>query len=246
MGMSGNIICPIRGDPIISPHYRPFGTFRLILAFAVVVSHFQESLIPAGMDVHEKILGRTGVFLFFVLSGYVIAEALNLFYQGRIKQFLINRSLRIFPPFLAALAIGIFTYIIFTHYNFPHLQLGYSYSHVLSPESIFLNLFSVFDFRIPKMEEDYYLTVRMVWTLVIEWQFYVAFALICFAIDKRRKQAHQQIILFTIGISSYLIYSFDIPILSGIIYRTTFQYFIYFLVGAWIYWILSERRSNRT
>jgi peptidoglycan/LPS O-acetylase OafA/YrhL len=170
----------------LSP-YRFFGTFRFMLALAVAVSHFQESLTPEGVDVHEKILARTGIFLFFVLSGYVLAEALNLFYQGRLKQFLINRGLRIFPPFLVALAIGIFTYILFAHYSLPHLQLGYESSRVLSPKSIFGNIFSVFDFRIPKMEESYYLLVRMVWTLVIEWQFYVAFALICFAINKRQK-----------------------------------------------------------
>ena len=89
--------------------YRFLGTFRFTLALAVAISHFQESLIPDGVDVHQKILARTAVFLFFVLSGYVLAEAMNLFYLGRITQFIINRSLRIFPPFLVALAIGIFT-----------------------------------------------------------------------------------------------------------------------------------------
>lgn len=120
--------------------YRYLGTLRFVLALAVVVGHYQASLTPHGLDVHADILGSTGVFIFFVLSGFVVTEAFNLFYNGRIKQFLINRSLRIIPPFFVAMVLGVFTYALFAYFRLPHLELNNQYLHVLGLKSILSNL----------------------------------------------------------------------------------------------------------
>lgn len=87
--------------------FRPFGTFRFLLAAMVVVSHTHSLagnslafLAPLG-------LGNMAVMTFFILSGYVIAEATSLFYRNRAGAFLANRTLRIYPPFFVALFLSV-------------------------------------------------------------------------------------------------------------------------------------------
>jgi peptidoglycan/LPS O-acetylase OafA/YrhL len=77
-----------------------------MLAMMVVVSHTHvlagrgDVLAPFG-------LGNLGVMAFFVLSGYVISEAVAVFYANRPGAFLINRILRIHPPFFVALFFSV-------------------------------------------------------------------------------------------------------------------------------------------
>ena len=51
-------------------------------------------------------LGMIAVAVFFVISGFVIAEACALFCAGRPGAFLLNRVLRLAPPYLAALVVA--------------------------------------------------------------------------------------------------------------------------------------------
>src|SRR3989442_4507714 len=84
--------------------YKPFGMFRLFLALLVAESHAHGLL---GLDrPHNSAWNSQGtiaVLIFFVLSGFVITEALTVFYKDRMDRFLLNRLLRLVPPYCAAL-----------------------------------------------------------------------------------------------------------------------------------------------
>ena len=96
----------------LNTSYRLFGVFRFVLALMVVISH---SARLGGPEIESALkpwgLGNVAVMVFFCLSGYIIAEALDLFYRQRIGKFLLNRTLRIIPPFLAALLFSILVHI---------------------------------------------------------------------------------------------------------------------------------------
>jgi peptidoglycan/LPS O-acetylase OafA/YrhL len=69
-----------------------FGTFRLLLAYLVVLSH-----LPGSADLSR--LGFYAVRGFFVVSGFLITTALHETYSFDGRQFFANRVLRLLPPY---------------------------------------------------------------------------------------------------------------------------------------------------
>src|SRR6185436_6192013 len=92
--------------------YRFFGGYRLLLAWLVLTSHASAHL-PAWIA--SLSLGNVGVFAFFVLSGFVIAEACDRFYPGAPQRFFINRLLRIYPTYWISCAIALGIYLTLGH-----------------------------------------------------------------------------------------------------------------------------------
>jgi peptidoglycan/LPS O-acetylase OafA/YrhL len=75
------------------------GTYRLLLAILVVLFHF------GGMS---ALTGRTAVFGFYALSGYLMLLVLDRVYSrapGGTRKFYVNRLLRIYPPYLLCVAL---------------------------------------------------------------------------------------------------------------------------------------------
>ncbi|MEU8658056.1 acyltransferase family protein [Actinoplanes philippinensis] len=77
---------------------------------ATVVAVFHLSPVVLGRDPHLRIyavvdLGKYGVLLFFLVSGYVIPMSLER--HGDLRRFWIGRLLRIYPAYLAAVLITI-------------------------------------------------------------------------------------------------------------------------------------------
>lgn len=94
--------------PATETPYRVFGTLRCGLAFLVFLSHSQflwSALASSGLLF--PCLADAAVRTFYVLSGFVIAEAAVIFYGGKPFSFLANRFLRLIPPYLGALALSI-------------------------------------------------------------------------------------------------------------------------------------------
>lgn len=79
--------------------YLKLGYLRLFLAGAVVAFHLQNAWFPAS--------GMLAVLGFFFVSGFLISELLLTTYQGRPRDFLVNRFLRIFPAYWAALLLNV-------------------------------------------------------------------------------------------------------------------------------------------
>src|ERR1700726_3754901 len=97
-----------RSDP--SRRANNFDALRLIAALSVVFSH--SFLIPDGSEAREPfvwltgnqcILGLIGVFVFFVISGYLVTESwCRSPLPGR---FLLRRTLRIYPGLVVNVAL---------------------------------------------------------------------------------------------------------------------------------------------
>jgi peptidoglycan/LPS O-acetylase OafA/YrhL len=224
-------------------HYKFFGSYRLLLAIVVVIGHLQSNFAP--LAIQEALiplgLGNVGVTSFFMLSGYVITEALELFYVGRLKEFLLNRFLRIMPPFILAL---LFSYAV--HYlcylsKLPIYEFVNSEAWLksLEPLEVLANFFSVFDFRIPAAYENYHLYVRYIWAVVAEVQFYiVAGIMFSMALGFGRRKIFVGYVFVTAMIYLLsLVVKFP-PALKLI------EFFPYFLTGVCLYYVNLEVKKN--
>lgn len=96
------------GAPAIAasaaPPYRRLGGLRFLLALLVLLWH-----VNPIAELNRGWLGATGygpvaVLVFFVLSGFIITEAILGSYRGRPLAFLGNRVIRLWPGYLAAVA----------------------------------------------------------------------------------------------------------------------------------------------
>lgn len=184
--------------------YRYFGTFRFLLALMVALSHFQVVHAPTDAQAYLAPLGEIAVFLFFVLSGFIITEALFVFYNGRPIAFITNRFLRIFPPFFLALLISVSVHMFTRFSNLPLLGLDHDYAYVLNLRNYAWNIFSLLDWRVPQGKQNFYIFVRYIWAVVIEWQFYLLAMLLFFLVSKYRPHIRITIAILIFA-SAYLL-----------------------------------------
>lgn len=93
--------------------YKYQGGYRLFLALCVLWSHTFVIFFPETVGWFPSLqLGNVAVSGFFVLSGYLMHEAVRHFYPGKPVAFICNRYLRIAPPLLAATVFSIAIHFI--------------------------------------------------------------------------------------------------------------------------------------
>ncbi|MFM1931072.1 MAG: hypothetical protein RL226_375 [Bacteroidota bacterium] len=146
---------------------------RGIAALLVCLFHFFCYWIPSGYLFEPSTLvyqiaqfGANGVFVFFVVSGFVIPLSLsksNLRWAS-IPRFLSRRFVRIEIPYFASilLLIGLALYY----------AVSYQQPFQLEPMRILCHLF----YLVPFTDYTWYNVIY--WTLAIEFQFYIAMALL--------------------------------------------------------------------
>ena len=162
---------------------------RGIAAFFVIVSHtlralevkyssLDQAIYPVYMYIFD--LGNFGVVLFFVLSGCTLyisnSEKVS---RQNIYAFYIKRFFRIWPAFAIALIIYIaFSFIFLQFYTHPQ---GYWIEKQFITEYTFIDIIKylslVFNFTGPSG-----LFNNAFWSLPVEFQYYLIFPLIVFAI----------------------------------------------------------------
>ncbi|HRK25395.1 MAG TPA: acyltransferase [Beijerinckiaceae bacterium] len=163
------------------PGYRPLGTFRFFLALLVLAQHFT-NIAPhtfAALVVPLR-LGSLAVLVFFAVSGFVIAEAVETHYRGRPGAFLANRAIRIYPPLLAAFALML---LVLAGVNsvgpMPHpepWQPNLEPGAVFSGSNLIANLLSFLP--APKVlgEGITYPLIIVAWSIRVEFLFYLVMA----------------------------------------------------------------------
>jgi peptidoglycan/LPS O-acetylase OafA/YrhL len=201
--------------------YRFLGSFRFLLALLVLISHasgfLSDQLVPLG-------LGNIGVLLFFVVSGFVICEALDLFYRSSATRFLVNRGLKIFPAYWAVLPIGYAVVWLAT----PETLRG-------DPFALLVNV-TLLPAYLPA--GGTLLVLSITWAVVIEFQFYFAAAAIAFA-----GRASGQRALMTLGAALAAL------ALYLVVWRTEgearfyggFQFAPFFVFGSLAYFFIARR-----
>jgi peptidoglycan/LPS O-acetylase OafA/YrhL len=201
--------------------YRSLGSFRFLLALLVLVSHasgfLSEQLAPLG-------LGNIGVLLFFVVSGFVICEALDLFYGSSATRFLLNRCLKIFPAYWAALAIGYVVASLAT----PETLRGDPFALLVNATLLLAYL----------PTGGGLLILSITWAVIIEFQFYFAAAAIAFAGRASGRRASMTLGATIAALALYFI-----------IWRTEsqarfyggFQFAPFFVFGSLAYFFIARR-----
>lgn len=167
-----------------STGYAPFGLFRLVLALLVVVQHAAATIAPEPVTRHVTPfeIGTLAVYVFFVLSGYIIAEAVRLHYDGRPFAFLANRLLRIVPSYwIALLAVALIGLALAAHGTFVAENRAVTVEELTDPAFLLRNATAVFPFFGGMFREGPVL-IPIVWAVRVEILFYgVVFVLIAAA-----------------------------------------------------------------
>ncbi len=151
-------------------------TIRFIAAFIVLVNHVEMFKKYLGLPNHAHdhaifFLGRLGVVLFFVLSGYLITYLLLLesqkFNTIDVGKFYIRRILRIWPLYYLMLILGLF---ILPHFSSLQIPGWLTYSEITLPVLIMCIFF------MPNLAIVAYHPIpyfAQAWSIGVEEQFYL-------------------------------------------------------------------------
>lgn len=154
-------------------YFPTINMLRGIAALMVCIYHFTNysayngSLLADGDLIKETgKLGTNGVFIFFVISGFVIPLSMfkGGYVIGRFHRFIARRWVRIEIPYIASiLAFLVTSYITFWIYSWPFEFEPIRFLHHLT-------------YTIPFSEYEWYNVIF--WTLAIEFQFYLFIAIV--------------------------------------------------------------------
>lgn len=182
----------------MNKYYPTINLLRGLAAFLVCLFHFishtdfRGDLFPADSMIRSIAkLGANGVYIFFVISGFVIPLSLqNSNYDIRnLFQFLSRRFIRIEIPYIASFLLILFVRFLFVLKN--------NEVFTFSTEQFLYHLV----YYIPFSNYEWYNIIY--WTLAIEFQFYMIIGLFYFCFS-----AQNNIILYTtlflFGILSFL------------------------------------------
>lgn len=160
--------------------YRFFGALRLFLALCVVLQHFGSQIAPESIRsaVAPFVPGNCAVMAFFVLSGFIIAEASELYYRARPGAFLANRCLRLVPQFIVAMTATIAVYLTIDALDDEAVP-----NEIFAWSSIVANYGSIFPgLSFPGSQgTPGHAFILAAWALRVEFLFYLVFAL-CIAL----------------------------------------------------------------
>lgn len=165
------------------PAYRLFGFYRFLLAFMVLVSHSWSLRFGTAYPFVQQIgIGNVAVMGFFILSGYVISEAVDRFYPGRPGAFIANRCVRLVPPYWAAVALSAAIHLLLIRfgtlrlidYDVPPVARIQSWDNALIQLTAII---PVANFNQWLGNADWYYFVRYLWAIFVEFVFYGAMAL---------------------------------------------------------------------
>lgn len=204
-------------------HY--LGFYRFVLALIVSIGHIGNAFSIPLLFVELPFIS---VLVFFILSGFVISQGISLFYISKPINFLLNRFLRIFPPFILALFFSILLHYVVARnggvsINFGTPQNIFSW---LNKSTVAKNFVSIIDFNTIFGSENYYLFVRYIWSISVEFYFY----LLMFVLMFFGKNYHFTFLVFTI-----LLFFLDI------IQKSVLLFFVCFALGVSIHLIMKSR-----
>jgi peptidoglycan/LPS O-acetylase OafA/YrhL len=160
--------------------------------------------IAHGIHIGDLAIGQVAMFVFFGLSGFLITELLYEEYarSGRISlcNFYIRRGLRLVPALVVFLAGWLLVVLIFHGYAFTATVPGGGGGPGVAPTSAlegagagiayltnWFDIFNVFSGYVP---------LGHLWSLAVEEQFYIAWALILvtlLALAQRRRSSQESV-----------------------------------------------------
>jgi len=211
--------------------YRRFGVLRFVLAMMVVVSH---GLPASGFDgfLARLGVGSVAVMGFFVLSGFIITEAIDVYYRDRPLAFIANRMLRILPPYWLALALSLLVHALLQWGGILSIQ-GEQPADIFSPRNLIANALAVIPLQGAIGVFDparFYGFVRYYWAVLVEVEFYlVAFAIMIAGRLLTKRRADIAAACFSALLAGHVVSDYVVPI------RPELTYVPYFALGVSLY-----------
>lgn len=150
---------------------------RFLLAFIVMIFHIPQFFKNRGLPYFDDFplfhKGTEAVYVFFVLSGFLIIRLLyrERHYKGKIdiKNFYMRRILRIYPLYFLILIVG------FLYYNVVLAYMGIPYTN----DYDIVNAVLLYTFFLPNVASSLYSpggAIEILWSIGIEEQFYLLIA----------------------------------------------------------------------
>ena len=228
-------VCPcIDVDRFIRTNNK-MDTVRYIMAFSVIVAHFNELL---GFAIPWPISSGTGVGGFFALSGFLIYRSWER--RPRLGPYLRNRALRILPPYFLVVLLCAFGLVAISSLS--------AREYFLSPQwlkYLFANL-SFLNFLEPSLpgvfEGGQYASPAVngaLWTMKVEWCLYLSVPVVAYVVSKVRiRRRHtlvfSMIILLSVAWSVFFLWRYAATEreIYAILGRQFFGQLSFFYIGA--------------
>lgn len=229
--------------------FKIFGIYRFFLALLVVIGHYHFFLPEeASKTIRLFNLGNVAVMTFFVISGYIMAEANNIFYQNKTLKFIQNRALRIMPLFIVALFLSVIIHFIINEISASKLinsirtigdyeNLDFTYPKIFTIENLasnFLRLIIWDGLNYLFSIKEHYIFVRYAWAIFIELKFYVLIAIFYILYYRYNKKIIA--IIFTVIFSILPLFI----IIENIKY-SILNFSPFFLTGVFLYYYILEK-----
>lgn len=217
--------------------YLYLGWFRFVLALLVVVQHWQAATPPAPWQqvLESYEVGSVAVLCFFVVSGFIILEAVHRYYQSKPFKFIANRLLRLYPIYIVALALQALAIYLtpqiptqLTGLTSADLSLGVLIANLLAPLPGGGAIIAAFNAPV---------LLTIVWALRVEFIFYFTLFIVVLCFGRKAKFSA----LVLRGSAFILVLSI---IFSDQIRNTSLQYIPYFVLGMSFFYIARLNDKN--
>lgn len=214
---------------MIKTYYPIINLLRALAALMVCFSHligYEEArgslFETGGMFRQISLLGLNGIYIFFVVSGFVIPLSLAKENYGTIKlpRFLMRRFIRIEIPYFGSIALVYLVRIIYSCKNQTPFELNIE-------QLIYHALYYIEFTRMPWLDGVY-------WTLAIEFQFYIFMGLMFILFTYKNKWVMLLSLVFFAGLN-FLVKDDD---------RFVFHYATIFLQGIILFLMKTGKLKN--
>lgn len=184
------------------PFFKGLSELRALAAIAVIFHHIElfksrdgiVSLYNSKFSYFINNLGKNGVYLFFVLSGFLITYLLihekEQNYKIQIKKFFMRRVLRIWPLYYFVLLISVLVLPFLTH-QFPDFfqNAPYYYSKVIDLETHVASSLPLYLAFVPNVALYFYnygiVGASQSWSVGVEEQFYLIWPFIFLVFNRK-------------------------------------------------------------
>ena len=214
---------------------------RGLAVLLVLVWHFFGALINSGQGAtarglyHVLILGRTGVDLFFVLSGFLITQIILRRTQPKVRflvAFYARRGLRVLPPYL--LLVLLFWSVVLSHqHNVAFNSATPLWRHLTFTQNFWMSEHAQWG---PE-------AISVTWSLAIEEHYYIFYPLLMLSLRPR----HVPLALIAVAVTSAAIRLFlhlAHPENAFLSYVMTLSRLDGLAVGGMIAWVYSNTGAH--
>ncbi len=195
---------------------------RFVLASLVVFFHLPQLCrnqgLPYFLDAPIFNRGVEAVYMFFVLSGFLIIKTIYTAKQNgafSIRKFYIRRILRIFPLYYLIVIFGFIFYWVLL----PQLGIAFQNDYQLLDGVLLTSFF------LPNVFAKLYMPggiLEVLWSIGIEEQFYIIVAPLLFLVNKNR------ILLFLIAFTGLYFVVFHLEVFQFLKHFSMVFFFLFF------------------